>query len=526
MPDHFILWPTLVYLGAALIAPRLRRWVGSQGYTLLILLSGVGALLMALLVVAQRGGDAEGWTLSVWQGLAGVEDGIRFRVDEIGASFLLLTALLAVGVLVATLDESEQGLNPDYQGGLLAMLGGLSAMALADNLLTLLLASLILDASFIFGVGLVGRPRWLLAIFIHSLVAQALALSALLLLWRDSGGTLLTDASQTVLLLLLLAAMARLAALPFSLFPVAFETLPARVLAILPLATLGAGSLWLGRVAMAGTAQWDGLAGVGALGVALGGWVAWRRRELSVRLMMLAAVQAAWVLWAFAWGAPTTALAVAWSGVLALAALAIHGGRLDFRHGAQLPAAIGALMLGGGPGSALWTAATYLGGLAWQRGDVWLLAMAVIGVMTTVLALAQWLMPEQTEPHQRSRWGGAIALAAWSVPAIGALWGIRAPEMAQAVVARGPLAAQLSPLVLGWAGGLLLWRDLTRFQSLRPLLDTASALFSFIWLWRIVGRVGWLLLSGVRGMMLVLEGENYGWLLLFLFLSLVFLAPQ
>jgi hypothetical protein len=80
--------------------------------------------------------------------------------------------------------------------------------------------------------------------------------------------------------------------------------------------------------------------------------------------------------------------------------------------------------------------------------------------------------------------------------------------------------------VVGWSGGFWLWRVQGLLNSLRPFLDTVGAVFSFVWLWRLLGRMGWLVLSGLRGMMLVLEGENYGWLLLFLFVTMIFLVQQ
>ncbi|MGH2545007.1 MAG: hypothetical protein ACRDIB_19615, partial [Ardenticatenaceae bacterium] len=391
--------------------------------------------------------------------------GIMFQVEPLGAAFLLLIGLVGIGTFVGSLDEQETVVNEEYQAGLLTLLGGLAALALADSLLTLLLAALLVDIGLILGMGLSGRPRWLLVTLIHALVAQGLTLTAMLLLWRESGAATLAGASDPVINMLVFAAVARMAPLPLSLFPIAFESLPQRVRALLPLATVGAGSLWLGRVAQAagpdGLPDLDKLAGVAAVGVALAGWVAWRQREPTVRLMMLSAAQAAWVIWAFVWGLPAVAVATAWGGVLALAALAIHGGRLDFRHGAQLPGLVACLMLAGLPGSALWRAATLLGGQAWQRELHSWLALGAIGMMTTIACLVEWMMPEEYEPHQHSRWTGAILLSALSVPFIGVLWGIRVPALPGGVGAlegsTGPLVAQVALPVLGWAGGLLLW---------------------------------------------------------------------
>ncbi|MDQ4075730.1 MAG: hypothetical protein M3220_05715 [Chloroflexota bacterium] len=516
-----------MYIGSALVVPSVRYRLSRQMYMLLILLSSVVAFLFTLLVVQLSSDSAVHWVMSSWKALTGAGDGLRFRVDRLGASFLLLVGLVGIGTLVGSLDEKEEVTTEEYQAGSLALLGGLAAFGLADNLLTLLSAGLLLDTALIYSVGLSGHPRWLLAIFLHGLGAHGATLAAMLLLWWSTGSVALADANEPVVWLLILAATLRMAPLPLSLFPIAFERLPQRVLAVLPLVTLGVGSVWLGRIAQAiapnAMPDLDGLAGIAALGVALGGWVAWRREEPSVRLMILSAVQAAWTLWAFAWGFPTIAVATAWGGALALAALAFHGGRLDFRHGAQLPGLIAALMLVGFPGSALWNTATMLSKKAWVDDAHWLLTLGVIAMMTVTVTLFEWMLPEETEPHQQSRWIGAILLASLSVPFVARLWGIRIPELVGVEQSLGPLVAQVALVVTGWTGGLLLWRNRARFHSLHPLLDTVASFFSFVWLWRIVGRIGWLLLSGVRGMMLVLEGENYAWLLLFLFVTLILL---
>ncbi|MBA3532392.1 MAG: hypothetical protein H0T73_10765, partial [Ardenticatenales bacterium] len=229
---------------------------------------------------------------------------------------------------------------------------------------------------------------------------------------------------------------------------------------------------------------------------------------------------------AFAWGLPEAAILTAWSGSLALAALAVHGGRLDFRHGTQLPGLMAALMLIGVPGSALWNTVIALSGEGWARGNLWLLTIAAVGMMGSVVALIHWLLPGKSEPIQRSRWLGVSLLALLSIPLVGGLWGIQVPPLPTATLLSAPLPAYLTILILGWAGGLWLWRDRELLRPLHPGLDLAAVAFSFVWLWRFVGRVGWLLLSGLRGMMLVLEGENYGWLLLFLFVTMIFLLQR
>nr|MBA3531091.1 hypothetical protein [Ardenticatenales bacterium] len=274
MPSHIILWPIFVYVGAALFIPRLRPWLGRPARTLGILLSGVVAFLASLLLVQQTGATPLQWTLSTWRGLAGVGHGIQFQVDTLGSAFVLLVGLTGLGVLVGSLDEPELGTSEDYQAGILALLGALVMLGLAGNLLTLLLAEFMLEAAIIFAVGLAGQPRWFLVTVMHTVISQGLLLGATLLLWKETGNTALAGASEQVLLFLIFAAITRMAPLPFSLFPIAFEHLPQRVLGILPLSTLAVGGLLLGRIAQNVTLEalppLDGLASLGALGIALG----------------------------------------------------------------------------------------------------------------------------------------------------------------------------------------------------------------------------------------------------------------
>jgi hypothetical protein len=142
--------------------------------------------------------------------------------------------------------------------------------------------------------------------------------------------------------------------------------------------------------------------------------------------------------------------------------------------------------------------------------------------MASVTAIICWLVDGTEEGWQRPGWTAALVLAGVSIPIVGSLWGLRPPPLPGVEVA-APLPAQLAIPILGWSGGLWLWQAREMLQPMRSFLYTTGNLFSFVWLWRFVGRTGWLTLRGLRGMVLVLEGENYGWLLLFLFITMIFL---
>ncbi|MGB0388568.1 MAG: hypothetical protein ACPGWR_27425 [Ardenticatenaceae bacterium] len=548
MVPNVLLWPVLIYLAAALIIPRLRFVLSEDGRTLGMLFSSVLAFGMALWLTVSANNELP-WMLSNWDGTLGLGHAIQFRLDTFGASFLLLTTLIGVAVLVGCLDEVADVLVHDYQAGLLLLLAGVAAFALADNLLTMVVVALLLDAGLLSAIGLAGRPRWILVLITHSLIAQGLMIVATLLLWQESGSTLLVTTNEQVVFLLIASTIVRMGLLPFSLIPIAFEPLPQRILALLPLSTLGIGSVLLGRLMLGGPMPDLSLVALfAAFGIGLAGWLAWWREESSVRLMMLSAAQAGWLLWGFAWGLSMLAIASAWSAVLALSALAIHGGRVNLRHPVQVHGVIAALILVGVPGTALWQTATALSGEAWLRevgnsnsGPIvelfmqsvgnatnWILVLGAIGMMGTLAALIEWLVvdveEDQAELAQPSRLVGASLLAILSIPIVGRLFGLEVPLLPQVMLAKSPLAAQLSLLIIGWAGGLWLWRMRPELRSFYPLFDNISTIFSLVWLWRLIGRVGWLLLSGYRGMILVLEGENYGWLLLFLFVMLIFLV--
>lgn len=546
MFSYLLFMPVLIYLAAALIVPRLRFWVNKDGRTLAFLISSVLSFIAALFLIFNND-QFLSWTLSSWEGTVALGNVIQFRLDSFGQSFLLLVTVVGMAVFVGSLDEQVDVLDDDYQAGMFIVLAGVAAYGLADNLMTMFLVALLVDAGLLYAIGLAGQPRWFLVLVIHSLMAQCLMILAALFLWQDSHGTMLSTANEMVLLLLVASAVSRMGVLPFSLIPIAFEALPQRILALLPLATVGMSSVLLGRLSLAGSiSDSNSLGLLAAFGIGIAGWLAWWREESSTRLMMLSAVQAGWLLWAFSWGLSTAAIASAWSGILALSVLAIHSGQVNLRNWGQIPGVVAALMLVGVPSSALWQSATRLSGEAWLRearnntsGPVsdlfwqsvgnpsnWILVLAAIGVMGTMAALLEWLIVEVEEDPlpQYSRWIGSGLLAILTVPVLASLFGIRAPILPEATLATSPLVSQLSLLIIGWAGGFWLWRMRPELRSFYPLFDNISTIFSFIWLWRIIGRVGWLLLSGYRGMMLVLEGENYGWLLLFLFVTLIFLV--
>ena len=60
--------------------------------------------------------------------------------------------------------------------------------------------------------------------------------------------------------------------------------------------------------------------------------------------------------------------------------------------------------------------------------------------------------------------------------------------------------------------------------GLSAWLNALAATLSARWLWQGVGALGLLLMRATRGLLRVLEGENYGWLLLFLVIILILLS--
>jgi hypothetical protein len=545
MTFHSLLTPALIYAGGSILLYMIRPLMGEKTRRLGGLLVTVLAFLAVVWLLPSGDILPERWTLSNWGDPDGVGRGLEFRLDTLSATYLLLTAVVGMAVFAGSLDAKDDPDTPDYQPGLLGLLAGISIMVLADNMRTWLMAGLVLDIGLLFSIGFAGRARWFLVLVLHSLVTQGALIFATLALAGASNSTALDPSNQPAIYWTLIAAVARLAPLPFCLFPIAFEKIPQRVLGILPLATLGVGSLLLARVIQAAEfgpqSDYAALGTIAALGVALGGWVAWRRQEPSVRLMILTTTQSAWVLWAFAWGATDVAIRTAIFGVLALSALAVHGGRVDFRHGVQLPMMLAIASLAAFPGSALWNTVTTLSGEAWWRDisqspttglslaylirpAAWLTVAAAIGMMGTIAALLHWLVNEGEDEYQPSRWVGVTVLAFLSIPFVGELFGLRVNPLPGAPLSTTPLPAQWVLPIIGWTGGLWLWRVRRTIHSLRPLLDSTASFFSFAWLYRILGRVGWLLFSGVRGIVLLIEGENYGWLLLFLFVTLLVLV--
>ncbi|HYN87813.1 MAG TPA: hypothetical protein VER55_04760, partial [Ardenticatenaceae bacterium] len=337
-------------------------------------------------------------------------------------------------------------------------------------------------------------------------------------------------ANQIVALRLLAGAFTvRLALFPFHLWAAPLPGLAARGVVLVPLATLLAGGVWLCRGALLWGSEIapPGLALPAAFALALLGFLAWRHKDSATKVATLAAWHGGWVVWAVAYGRPDLGLLLIACGILGLAALALHGGTVAPGESGWLPALLSAAAVVGLPGSALFTAGSWLFGQALYRRAPIVALLAALGVSAVSVALVELLSRSESRDRQPSRTIGLmlLGLAAW--PLVAGRLGL-VPELPPASAGRFdadlPLAVRVGPLLLGWAAAILLWQVRAGLRPAQAALDAAAALFSLTWLGQLGGRLLEVAASGLRGAMRVVEGENYGWLVFFLVLTLFFLT--
>lgn len=472
------------------------------------------------------------WTLSTWFG-AGTGEELRLAAGAETGALALLVTFVTLALCLGSLDEPRDGSRADDDSASLLVAGAaLVAVLLAANFLTLLYAFVFLDLALLYAFGLFGRGRWPLAAMVLGAAANVCLFAATLVVWRQAGSIALVAATgQPVVLRLLVAAFAlRLGVFPFH-FWTSSSTVPQphRLVALVPLATLVGGGVWLAR----GAQLWGPallparVAPLAAVALALLGLLAWRRTEIATRLAALAAWYGAWLVWAVAYGRPDLGLLLVAAGTLSLAALALYSGEAGLREGPHLFGLIAAAAAVGLPGSALFTAGNWLVGQALYRGEPLVALVAVLGLAGATAGVLDLLTNEPSATRRPSRWAGVLLLSLAVWPAIGhlsGLWPRPAPVTVERFDATLPLAVRLGPLLLGWLAGLFVWRIRLVLRPVRGVLDAVAGFASLGWFWRLGARATTVLASGVRGAMRVVEGENYGWLLFFVFLALFFLA--
>lgn len=523
-----LIWPLLVLLTGVLMIPRFRPWLGRPGRAFLVLATSAAAF--ALVLWNTRTLPA-GWTVSTWLGLAGGEALHLAATPETGA-LMLLTTFVTLVLALGSLDETWEGRSDDDDSAsVLAVAAALLAVLLAANFLTLLYAFVLLDLALLYAFGLFGRGRWALTAMILGAAADVLLLAAALLVWHATGSITLTAATnQTLALRLIAAAFAlRLGVFPFHLWTSPTVAHPPRLVALVPLTTLVAGGAWLARGAQLWGAAFvpEGIVFPAAVALALLGLLAWRRSDVATRLAALAGWYGSWLVWALAYGRPDLGLLLVGAGTFSLAGLALYGSAEGTREGPGLIGLVAGAAAVGVPGSALYLAGNWLLGQALYRQEPLVALLAVLGLAMATAAVLELLTSERSLARRPSRWIGLLllSLAAW--PVLGQLSGLW-PHPARVTVERFettlPLAVRLGPLLLGWLAGLFVWRVRLSLRPARGVLDALAGVASLAWLWRFVARAASVLAAGLRGAMRMVEGENYGWLLFFVFLVLFFLA--
>lgn len=512
-----------ILIAGAVVIPQVKPWVSRPARAMLILIIATVTFLLAIGVFRAVPLVVE---ISSWAQVYTSGQSITFRVDDLAGRFMVLTFFTILAVTVAALDEPWDGPTDDYQALLLAVGAGVVAFVTAGNLLSWLVAWILIDLMWLFAVGLPGRSQWALEAGILQGAGFFALFGATVLIWQQYAtmSFQLPERPALPAYLIIGALVLRMGVYPLHVLTQADEQIPERVRALAPLVMVGGSGYWLLRW----TEQW----GVGwlpaeteivlAVGLVATGLLVWRRRHATEQTAALAAWLALIVVWAIWRERPDLAAGIIWTGTLALAVLALYGGDEEAGQGALIAAAVAALALIGVPGSPL-SGVGWLAGAELAVGNGWLAAAGAIGLAGVMAGLLHMLLVPFPGEYQRSRWTGMtlLALAAW--PALGGLIWLR-PDVTAETVLDIPAQVSLGMVALGWAGGVLLWRLRDLITAGDWVIDRVVDVVNVTWVWRLAARVVWAIAGVVRGIARIVEGENYGWLLLFLLVAFLFLA--
>ena len=530
-----IVLSALLLFGAVAI-PRIPRLDWPQRQVLTLWLAVLGLLSTA----AFASSPTFARVVSSWQQFTGPAHVLSLETSTDGVRLGMLAFLTVVGVLVAGLDENWEAPSREYITVLPAVATALLLLGLSGNLLTLLFAWTLLDLLALLVLGFPGRSNWVLMAGILQGGGLFLVMVAALRTWVSSATLAFFAATTDSLTLhLLLAAFAvRMSLYPLHLFAWPHQRVPPHTRAVLPLLTLAAGGFWWLVFGTPDTLLYARLVSV-LLGIGLiaSGVLFWRARRPALRTAALTTWLGGMLTLAFLFNTPTLAQAILWNGSFAVSVVAFHGGRRPWRAPSSLALAIALLSLSGLPGGALGESGRLLATLL-TTGHDWLATALVVGMSAMfagILTLARAIQPtsaeesnnenaiaDETQPAVFDRaWLGLGILAPASWPFVGRLLGIAPVEMATTAF---PWGIHIAGAGLAWLAALLFVRLEMSVIGLTAWLNALAAILSARWLWQGVGSLAVLLMRGTRGVLRVLEGENYGWLLLFLVIILILLS--
>jgi len=512
----------LVLLGGSLLIPRTRPWLSRPARSVLTLaLMGV-AFFLGLLAVSEV---PQVISLSHWEDFTGTDEAIVLHFTELTGRWMLLVLFAGLAITLAALDEPWEGPTDEYMTLLAGVPAALMVFSMAGNFTTWLAAWALLDLFWLFAIGLPGRSRWPWLLGFLQGTGMFALLGATLLVWRAFRAVSFTLASMPLLAVVLISAalILRTALYPIHLPALAHNEVPPRIRAFFPLVSAAASGFWLIFWVSRWGTDWLTVAWEPILAAALviTGFLAWRKREPTQQVIFLNAWLVLLVLWALWTGHPDRAAHIIWGGTLSLAALALHGGEGERWEVATLPTLLAALVFLGIPGSGLAVVGELIAE-AVAGGQTLLGVAGLLGLAGVTAAIVHQVAAPRPTTQQPSRWAGITLLALGAWPPFGrTLWLVPPfPEQSGPTV---PWQWWMGMLVFGWAGGVLLWRLRGVWARSDLAARGATALVDLEWVWHVAGRWGAGLAAFLRGAARIVEGENYGWLLLFLFIAFVLL---
>ncbi len=539
MPNYYLLLPPALLGFSACAMFLLRPWVSRPGRMLVLLWALAGALW---LTIRLTWGTNQIFILSSWSQIGLPILPLAIHVQAIGVWISVLALLVTTALLLAHLDEPTDKLRPNLAAAAVILAAVTVLWAMAANLVTFLVAWVLLDATAMFAFGL-GRSSGLASRIVVVGQLSTLILLGAAIQFPPAVDPLMKGAGNEVQRVGLWFAFA--VALRAGIYPFHFNIerkpmAPTFVVGILPFISSIAGlGLALRLYEMSGSSPFpDWLAGMVCAGLIPLGFLVWKATHRAQRISLLLAYQSALAFVALLWNLPVATLGVFLVAGMALPLLLIAPRTAENPSLKRWPEWLAWASIAGLPMTAgFWVVRALL-----QHAVVsnlpWPVAAITVGNLFVIAAAFHNLAVKQPiERRGPSSWIAAVFLAAPLVLLGSSTLLLRFLMLASSATywAAPPAAltgfqnvALWTALILPWPGGYFLWKGWRSVPIfIKPRIESLRNLLNAQWLLRTFGRAAEYLGDLLRDATGLWEGEHvFLWTLLFAFILILAVLNQ